>query len=55
MGQSWRGWNGGPGCLFCSFFIYLFKPLFNQVNPLEIKNLFFEGDLDQTGSNIRNA
>jgi len=33
----------------------IIKPLFNQVNPMEIKNLFFEWNLDKTGNNIRNT
>ena len=32
--------------LFCLFF----KPLFNQEDPIEIKNLFFKGDLAKIGS-----
>jgi len=29
------------------------KPLFNQVKPIGIKNLFSEGDLDETGNITR--
>jgi len=39
----------------CTRTIYLFKPLFNQVNPIEIKNLFFTSRLDKTGNDIRNT
>jgi len=37
------------------FIIIIIKALFNQVNPIEIKNLFFEGDPDRTGNNLWNA
>jgi len=37
------------------FKIIIIKPLFNQVKPIEIKNLFFEGDLDKAGNNVWNA
>jgi len=37
------------------FFIFFMKPLFNQVNPTEIKKFYFKGDLDKTGSNKRNT
>ena len=30
----------------------LYIYLFNQESPIEIKNLFFEGDLAKTGSSI---
>lgn len=32
--------------------IFLFKPLFNQENPIEITNLFFKGVLAKTAAQI---
>jgi len=42
--------------LYFYSYLFIFKPLFNQVNPIEIKNQKkFEGDLAKTASIMRNT